>query len=74
VKKHLPEKYLNLATNKHEFFTFIGNNLYRREADGKEFKVMDLRMRYRFISTYKTVPQDQVWDFNPVNGFKVRVS
>lgn len=72
MKKHRPEKYLNLKTNKYEYFTFIGDHLYKRE-DGKEFKVMDLRRDYRFISTYNIVPANQQWEHNPVNGFKVRV-
>lgn len=73
MKTHPQEKYLNLATNKHEYFTFIGEHLYRR-ADGKEFKLMQLRREYRYVSTYaygKVNPHPQ-WEHNPVNGFKLR--
>lgn len=74
MKKHPQEKYLNLKTNKYEYFTFIGEHLYRR-ADGKEFRVMDMRKEYRYISSYKGTPnQHEKWEHNPATGFNIRKS
>jgi hypothetical protein len=72
MKKHPQEKYLNLKSNKFEYFTYIGEHLYKR-ADGTEFKLMDLRKGYRFISTHKGTPfPHPKWEHNPATGFKVR--
>lgn len=70
-KVHHQEKYLNLKTKKHEYFIFIGEHIYRRISDNKEFKVMDLRRDYKFVSTHKGF-QNQQWEHNPVNGFNIR--
>ena len=72
TKPHPQEKYLNLKTKQHEYFVFQGNHIYKRVSDGKEFKVMELRAQYRFISTYKGTIHHGDWEHNPVNGFKMR--
>lgn len=74
MNKHPQEKYLNLKTNKFEYFTFIGEHLYNR-ADGTSFTVVELRKGYRFISTYTGTPnQHAKWEHNPATGFNIRPS
>lgn len=69
-RHHPQEKYQHKTSKQFEYFTFIGDHLYKR-ADGKEMRVLDLRREYTFISTHKGA-QTQVWEANPVTGFSIR--
>jgi len=73
MKPHRQERYQHLKTLEYEHFTFIGNHTYQR-ADGEVVSVRQLLRDYKFISTYHMGPQNQKWEFNPVNGFRVKVS
>lgn len=70
MNKHPQEKYQHNTSKRFEYFTFIGNHLYKR-TDGKEFKLMELRREYTFISTHKGA-QNQIWEANPITGFNIR--